>query len=109
MVPFRVRVPKPVLVIPPLLLESKSVILEPIAVMAPALRTLIFPVVKSLIVKGPEPFANVTLPVIALFVRDQAVALAVTEELPFPAPNVKLLAVPEPFVIVVLFKELNPS
>ena len=98
--PVRVRVPAPVLVMPPVMVASQFVIFELIAVIAPELRTLIFPVVNNLIVSGCDaPFANVTFPVVALLARVHAVALAETEVLPFPAPNVRVLAVaPDPFV-----------
>ena len=105
---MRVRVPAPVLVIPPLFVALKSVMFEPIVDIAPALRTLIFPEVKSLNVSAPVPLVKVTFPVVALFAKVQEVAFASTEALPFPAPNVRLLAVPEPFVMDVVFVELKP-
>ena len=103
--------PAPVLVMPPVMVASQFVIFELIAVIAPELRTLIFPVVKSLNVSGCDaPFAKVTFPVVALLARVHAVALAETEVLPFPAPNVRVLAVPaDPFVKAVVLVELNPS
>ena len=108
MVPLRVRVPAPVLVMPPLFVASKSVIFELIVVIAPELRTPIVPEVKSLNVRGcVAPFANVTLPVVALFAKVHAVALAVAEVLPFPAPKVSV-ADPVVFEIVTEFDELKP-
>ena len=106
--PLSVSVPAPVLVMPPLLLASKSVMFEPIAVIAPVLRTLIFPEVKSFNVSAPVPFVKITFPVVALFARVHVVAFAETEVLPFPAPNVRVLAVPDPFVMDVVFVELKP-
>lgn len=108
LVPLRVSVPAPVLVMPPLFVASKSVMFELIVVIAPELTTLIFPEVKSLKASGPVPFANVTFPVVALFARVHAVALAVTEVLPLPAPNVMDAADNEPFVMDVVFVELKP-
>lgn len=109
--PLRVRVPAPVLVMPPLSVPLKSVILELIVVIAPELRTPIVPEVKSFNVSGwVAPFAKVTFPVVALLARFHTVALAETEVLPFPAPSVRVLAVaPDPFVKDVVFVELNPS
>lgn len=107
--PLRVSVPAPVLVIPPVIVAFQFVIFELIAVIAPELRTLIFPVVKSFNVSSTAPFAKVTFPVVALLARFHAVALAETEVLPFPAPNVRVLAVPaDPFVMDVVFVELKP-
>ena len=107
--PVRVRVPAPVLVMPPVMVAFQFVIFELIAVIAPELRTLIFPVVNNLIVSDwVAPFANVTFPVVALLARVHAVALAETEVLPFPAPNVRVLAVDDdPFVKEVVFEELK--
>jgi len=97
------------LVIPPLSVASKSMMLELIVVIAPELRTPIVPEVKSFNVSGwVAPFAKVTFPVVALLARVHAVALAETEVLPFPAPNVRVLAVPpDPFVKEVVFEELK--
>jgi hypothetical protein len=83
--------------------------LELIVVIAPELRTPIVPEVKSFNVSGwVAPFAKVTFPVVALLARVHAVALAETEVLPFPAPNVRVLAVPpDPFVKEVVFEELK--
>ena len=103
--------PAPLLVIPPVRVAFQFVTFELIAVIAPELRILTFPVVNSLRVIGCEaPFVNVILPVVALFARVHGVALAEIELLPFPAPNVRVLAdEPEPFVNEVAFVELNPS
>lgn len=108
MVPLNVSVPTPVLVMPPLLLASKSVMFEPIAVIAPVLRTLIFPEVKSFNVSAPVPFVKITFPVVALFASVHVVAFAETEVLPFPAPKVIDAAAAAPFVMAVVFVELKP-
>ena len=108
MVPLRVSVPAPVLVIPPVIVAFQFVIFELIAVIAPELRTLIFPVVKSFNVSAPTPFANATFPVVALLASVHVVAFAETEVLPFPAPKVIDAADAELFVIAVVFVELKP-
>ena len=106
--PLRVRVPAPVLVMPPVIVPFQFVMFELIVVIAPEFTTLIFPELNSLISMPPVPLEKVTFPVVALLASVHVVALAEFEELPFPAPNVILLPPAVLFNMLVAFDELKP-